>query len=490
MMETAKRPNILWICTDHQRFDTLGCMGNPYVHTPNLDALAADGMLFERTYCQSPVCTPSRSCFLTGRYPRTNRCRQNGQSIPKDEVLVTRILADNGYNCGLSGKLHLAPCHASVCHTTEERTNDGYSVFHWSVHPQDFENPNGGWANNEYHVWLRHNGQRYDPKPYRGSRHVQTGMPEQYHHTTWCTDRAIDFIESNAIHQNTWLFSMNVYDPHHPFDPPEEYLERYVKMMDEIPMPNFQPGELDNKNLFQRREYSNGAYNSFKDFSYDCMTEWDHKLVRASYWAMIDLIDKQVGRLIQTLKETGQYENTIVIFTSDHGEMLGDHGIYMKGPHFYDCSVRVPLIISWPGHIRPAVSSALVELTDLAPTLLDAVGLPPCKGMQGKSLWNLLCGKVPVNEHRQDVFSEYMNAMPTHENPAAFLTMLRDDRYKLVCSHTTDEGELYDMQQDPNETYNLWDDPEYSALRFRMLKRLCDRIALTCDPLPERQAGY
>ena len=133
---SERQPNILWICTDQQRWDTLGCYGNSFVRTPNIDALAAGGALFERCFSQSPVCTPSRASFLTGRYPRTTRCRQNGQDIPEDEVLVTKLLADAGYRCGLSGKLHLSPCNPSHCTTTERRIDDGYTDadFHWSHH--------------------------------------------------------------------------------------------------------------------------------------------------------------------------------------------------------------------------------------------------------------------------------------------------------------------------------------------------------------------
>ena len=136
-MSDISRPNILWICTDQQRWDTLGCYGNPYVHTPHIDRLASEGVLFERCFSQSPVCTPSRASFLTGRYPRTTRCRQNGQDIPDDEVLVTRLLADAGYVCGLAGKLHLSACNPSVTPEMEPRIDDGYEVFHWShdTHP-------------------------------------------------------------------------------------------------------------------------------------------------------------------------------------------------------------------------------------------------------------------------------------------------------------------------------------------------------------------
>ena len=486
-----RKPNVLWICADQQRYDTLGCYGNQYVNTPNLDALAKSGVKFNYAYSQSPVCSPSRAAFMTGRYPRTTRCRQNGQMIPADEALVSRIFRDNGYNCGLSGKLHLAPCHTSVCKTTEKRIDDGYSVFNWSHHPMDYGNKNSNWANNEYQTWLRENGHTYKDEPYKGSKHVKTGMSEELHQTTWCVNKAINFIEANTLYGNPWFFSVNLFDPHHPFDPPKEYLERYIDMIDEIPLPNYKNGELDNKPAFQREEFRNGAYNNIKQFRYENMSEYDHRLVKAAYWAMVDLIDRQIGRLTEFLKNQGLLENTIIIFTSDHGEMLGDHGIYMKGPHFYDCSVRVPLIMSWEGRIKGNTDSdALVELIDIAPTLLEAAGIPIYEGMQGKSLLSLLTGNADIHHHREDVMSEYLNAMPTHKNPGAFLTMLRDRRYKLVRSHGDELGELYDMENDPEETANLWETLEYEPVKNKMIKRLCDRIAFTCDPLPVREAGY
>lgn len=486
-----RKPNILWICTDQQRFDTLGCYGNDFVKTPNLDRLAHSGVQFKHAFSQSPVCTPSRASFLTGRYPRTTRCRQNGQSIPEDEVLVTKLFADAGYNCGLSGKLHISACHPSICHTTERRIKDGYSVFHWSHHPGEDGNGDSNWANNEYNLWLNENGIKYERKPYKGSKQVQVSMPEKYHQTTWCVNEAVKFIESNGNYKNPWLFSVNIYDPHHAFDPPIDYLERYMDNLEQIPLPNFVSGELDNKPSFQLSEYKNGGYNHNKRFIYDNMSEYDHKLVKAAYWAMVDVIDKQVGRLIDILEKTGQLDNTIIIYMSDHGEMLGDHGIYMKGPHFYDSMIRVPLIISWRGKtLKGTLSDALVELTDIAPTLLEAAGIEAYPGMQGRSLWRLLTGEADADEHREDVFCEYYNAMPTHKDPKAFLTMIRNKKYKLVCQHGSDMGELYDFDSDPNETHNLWNEENYDKIKYKMIKRMCDRLAETCDPLPVREAGF
>jgi len=478
------RPNVLWICTDQQRADTLGCYGNAFVRTPHVDALAAEGMRFEQCFSQSPVCTPSRACMLTGRYPRTTRCRQNGQSIPADEVLVTRLLRDAGYTCGLSGKLHLSPCNPQACPTTERRIDDGYTHFHWSHHPDP------DWPGNQYIQWLTSRGVTYRRTPFRGSRHVHTGMPAEQHPTTWCAEMAIDFIEAHAEPDRPWLFSVNTFDPHHPFDPPEAYLQRYLDRLNAIGLPNYVPGELDNKPVFQRMDHG-GAYNSRKSFRFDEMAEDDHRLVRAAYWAMVDLIDVQVGRMLDALDRTGQRDDTIVIFTSDHGEMLGDHGIYLKGPHFYDPAVRVPLLLAWPGRIAPGrCTSALVELTDLAPALLEAMGVDRHPGMQGESLWPMLAGDVDPERHRDDVYAEYYNAMACHTDPAAHATMVRTDRHKLVAFHGQDVGELYDLTDDPDETRNRWADPACRDVKLALLERLCDRMARTADPLPPREASY
>lgn len=482
----ADKPNILWICTDQQRWDTLGCYGTARVRSPNIDRLAREGVLFERAFSQSPVCTPSRASFLTGRYPRTTRTRQNGQDIPADEKLVSRLLADGGYTCGLSGKLHLSACHKSVTPDHERRIDDGYAIFHWSHHPG---RPGNSWPTNEYDLWLREKGSRpYGTTPVEGSKFVSYGMDEADHQTTWCAQKAITFIEAHEASARPWMFSVNIFDPHHPFDPPREYLDRYLDDLDAIPLPEYVPGELDDKTRAQRIDHE-GAYGGNAGFPYDAMTERDHRLVRAAYWAMCDLIDSQVGRMLDALERTGQRDNTIVIFMSDHGEMLGDHGIYLKGPYFYEEAIHVPLIVSGPGLARGARVAGMVELVDLAPTLLEAAGLPRYPGMQGRSLLPLLRGETAVG--RDDIYCEYYNAMPWHGadvNPQ--MTMVRTGRHKLVVSHSDEDAELYDLEADPHEHRNLWHEPGQEPLKLAMMRRLADRMAFTVDPLPERRADY
>lgn len=480
----AERSNILWICTDQQRQDTLGCYGNPFVTTPNIDRLAANSMVFENAFCQSPICTPSRASFLTGRYPRTTRDRQNGQNIPADEVLVTRLLADSGYTCGLSGKLHLSTCQPKACPDTERRIDDGYSIFHWSHHPSP------DWPTNEYGIWLKSKDVDFHT-PFRGdSRYVREGMPEEHHQTKWCVDRAIDFFRAAAGHGRPWLFSVNIFDPHFNFDPPRSYLEPYLERLAEIPLPNYVEGELAGKPRFQQPEWR-ALYGYQGPHNFDEMTGEDHRMCRAAYWAMCDLVDAQIGRLLDALAESGQADNTIVIFMSDHGEMLGDHGLYYKGPFFYEPAVNVPLIVSWPDRIEPGRSKALVELQDLAPALLEAAGLEPHPGMQAKSLLPLLLGETDIDHHQDDVYCEYYNGMPSKaEEHGAFATMLRDEHWKMVVVHGWDTGELYDLEEDPWESKNLWDDPAYRGYKLAMMKRLCDRMAFMCDPLPERLGGF
>jgi len=469
------RPNLLWICTDQQRFDTIHALGNPHIRTPNVDRLVAEGVTFTRAYSQSPVCTPSRACFLTGRYPRTTRCRQNGQDFPSDEPLITKALADAGYDCGLVGKLHLSAAQGRV----EPRVDDGYRIFHWSHHP------NPDWPENDYTKWHEAKGKKWDELYHRrGRNQVYPGVPAEYHQTTWCAEKTIEFLREQ--HEGPWLMSVNPFDPHHPFDPPQEYLHRMD--IDAMPLPKYRPGELDSKPTFQRVDRE-GAYGGGGPSTRN-MTEREQRELVAAYYAMVELIDDQLGGILAALERTGQRENTLILFHSDHGELLGDHGIMLKGPHFYDCSVRVPLILSWPGHFPAGLrSEALVELTDLVPTLLDAVGMETPERVQGKSLFPICTEAADPSRHRDHVYCEYYNAMPGH-NHSAHGTMLREERYKVVVYHGRDEGELYDLQTDPDEFDNLWGRPECAELRMDMLKRCFDASVFTMDPMPPRVAGF
>lgn len=487
-MNNNFRPNILWFCTDQQRFDTIRALGNKCINTPNLDRLIKEGVTFTNAFTQSPVCTPSRACFLTGRYPKTTLARQNGNDyFPSSERLITKMLADEGFDCGLAGKFHLSAAQGRV----EPRLDDGYKEYQWSHDPF----PVWDVEDNRFLAWLKEKGKSfkelYPVNPENPDdigwgmkdNPIYPGFPTEYHQTTWCTEKAIDFIRKSK--GKPWLMSINTFDPHHPFDPPQEYLDRYNP--DDMQLPLYQPGELDNKPEFQRKDHL-GAYNG-QGISYANMSDYQHRQIVAAYYGMIELIDDSFGKILRALEETGQRDNTLIIFMSDHGEMLGDHGIFCKGPYFYDQLIHVPLILSWPkGFLKDVKINTMVELVDIVPTLLELMGMEIPQGIQGKSFLPY-CTDINYHaEHKESVYCEYYNALKSHKT---YATMVRNKRYKIVVYHGMELGELYDLKKDPNEFENLWNEPAYVDVKAMMMKECFDRsVFATIDPLPRRIGGY
>jgi len=466
------RPNILWICTDQQRWDTIHALGNKHIRTPNVDRLAAEGVAFTRCYAQSPICTPSRACFLTGCYPTTIHVNRNGNEyFPCPERLITRMLAEAGYDCGLSGKLHIAAAHGRV----EPRSADGYRFYKWSHHPY----PEEFWPNehHDYQRWLEEQDVNWDEAygPRGGLFH--TGIEARYHQTTWCANEAVAFISEQR--DGPWLMSVNPFDPHPPFDPPPEFMERMD--VESIRLPLFQPEEMESQLAFKEIDHQTKEPQS--------PHEYDARQMVAAYYAQIELIDDQVGRMLEALEATGQREDTIVIFTSDHGEMLGDHGLTQKGCRFYEGAVRVPLVLSWPGHFKAGLrSDALVELTDLPVLLMQATRLPVPDHVQGKSILPILAGEADPGRHRDFVRCEYHDAMPVRN--ASRANMIFDGRYKLIVYHGHDVGELYDLAEDPQEFRNLWDDPSSEGIKWDLMKRIFDAAMLATDDGQPRVGHY
>jgi len=478
------QPNILWICTDQQRYDTIGALGNSYVSTPNIDRLVAEGVTFTHAYCQSPICTPSRAGFLTGQYPSTVHINGNGlATFPDHPPLVTRLLADGGYDCGLIGKLHLASAYQRI----EQRVDDGYRYWQYSHAPRD-DWPQG----HDYADWVRAKGYvlgelTKDP----------AGVPAELHQTTWCAEKTIEFIREER--EGPWLASVNIYDPHPPFNPPQAYRDLFDPA--QMPGPHFRESDLAQQAKLAAVDFqSKGRTPDNLDIKSPVLPasplnpDWlghesagkrDAWTLQAAYYAMIKLIDDQLGRILGALEESGQRDNTVIIFTSDHGEMLGDHGLIQKGCRFYEGLVRVPLIWSWPGHFEAGLrSDALVELTDKAPTLLALAGQTPPAHMQGRSLLPILTGEAAPDQHRDFVRSEYYDALGLADG--SFATMVRDRRYKLVVYHGHGLGELYDLQADPHEFTDLWDDPAHQAIKLDLMQRSFDASMLAMDRGPQR----
>jgi arylsulfatase A-like enzyme len=480
----SPRPNILWFCTDQQRWDTVAALGHPGVVTPTLDRLVARGTSFTRAYVQSPVCTPSRASFLTGRYPSSVRVIRNGNAFfPPGPRLVTRLLADAGYACALVGKLHLASAYGRV----EPRTEDGYETFLYSHAPRD------DWREGHaYADWVCAKG------------HVLAeltkdldGIPAELHQTTWACEATIDFVTSRR--DRPWLASVNVYDPHPPFNPPAAYRAQFDAAA--MPPPLWRPSDLAQQRKLAPLDFQSRVADPrqldikhpilpaspapglhFEGESPGARDAWS---LKAAYYAMIRLIDDQLARVLDALEVTGQLERTVILFMSDHGEMLGDHGLIEKGCRFYDGLVRVPMIWSWPARLLAAArSDALVMALDVAPTLLDLAGLPTPAEMQGRSLLPLLEGRAPLDRHHDWVRAEYLDALDLPAGTMA--TMFFDGRHKLSVYHSHGLGELYDLVADPGEFEDLWDDPAHRDLKLELLRRSFDATVLALDRGPPR----
>ena len=488
-MATATGPNVLFICTDQQRYDALGPYGNGHIRTPHIDRLAGEGVLFEQCYVQNPVCSPSRASLLTGQYPHAHGLWSNGVSLPADKPLFTRALADAGYDSGMIGKMHLAACFRG---RTEPRRDDGLRVYEWA------HDPTHGSPENAYHRWLEeHHPDLFAAAMANGpgrSGHEAVGfdtMPTEAHYSHWVGERAIDFLRQGRDPAKPFFLWANFYDPHHPFVAPKEYLDRYDPAA--LPRPLGGPEDLaDRPPVLAEASHKSyaGIARGFAEYGAE-----EIRGIVAAYYAMVTLIDDEVGRILATLDELGLAGDTLVVFTSDHGEMLGDHGLLLKGPMMYEGAVRVPLILRWPGRLPAgARRPELVQWLDLGPTVLGAAGLPPLSAGQGQSLLPLARGDAGTTG-RGWALCEYRDSGHPYD-PPVHVTMLRRGRHKLIVHHGAPAtgrprgGELYDLKADPHEGRNLWDDPAAASLRAELQEFLLDVLVATEDRSQPREAYW
>ena len=276
----------------------------------------------------------------------------------------------------------------------------------------------------------------------------------------------------------------DIFDPHAPLDPPGDFAARYD--LDAIPPPLWNDSDLAEKAAFEGIMFQTKVTKprSAQD-----------KLDKAKYWAKIEMIDENVGRLLKRLEDSGQADQTVVIFTSDHGEMLGDHGLWWKGCRFYEGLMRVPLVFWAPKRFRQDLRShALVDLMDIAPTLMELAGESVPKRMQGKSLLPILKGTSAPDRHKDYIRGEFYACLGPDEGskewPENRATMIRIEDYKLVVYHEHEKGELFNLKNDPNEFVNLWDDPKFKDERFMLLKKSFDSTVESINAGPERIGRY
>lgn len=484
------RPNILLITTDQQRTDTLGAYGSAWMDTPHLDQLAREGTRFTRAYCTNPVCTPSRASLFSGLMPSRHGAWNVGCNLAEDIPLVSHLLATAGYHTHHIGKAHwqayLAPAEHSVEALRENPRFPSYRGPYYGFAQVELAigHPGYNLMAGHHAEWVRRQGSEEELRrwsqmekhgPAFGGNAYDWALPVALHNSTWSADRAVAALRQQSGADRPFLLHVGFQDPHHPHAVPTDYPRRVRP--ESVPAAQWDEQELRDKPPHFRaaragrleQEPTRGQYpfaGQDRGYDYTAVTATDAQLGRAYYYTLSQLIDDQVGRILAELARLNLTEETIVIFTSDHGELLGDHGLWMKGPFHYEQVVRVPLIARWPGRwLRGRVEQAPISLVDLLPTLLTGTGVASPAGLDGVS-WAGRLADPAIPAPRDQVTVECIDD-PTGLRLRTFI----DEEWKVTFYQDQPYGECYHLATDPEERRNLWHDPATLGVRERMLRR-------------------
>jgi arylsulfatase A-like enzyme len=455
----TQTPNLLFIFTDEQRYDTLGAYGNDRIRTPNLDRLAAQACAFDRAYVTQPVCTPSRSTILTGLWPHTTGCTENNVPLPQDVPCLPEMLPPGRWAAAYHGKWHLGdeifPQHGF----SQWRSIEDLYARHYSPG----RDPS---ARSSYHHWLMSHGFR----PANGdtfTRPEASRLPEPFGKPAYLAGEARRFLRAHA--SEPFVLYVNFLEPHMPFFGPRD--GQYDPAEVSLPA-NFDAPPTEDQPLKTRLLREAYRHRGHSGLALETEAHWRRMI--ANYWGLCSLVDTHVGAILDAVEELGLGERTIVVYTSDHGDMMGSHRLIAKCTMFEE-AVRVPMLLRLPGQRRPRRIARPVSQIDLVPTLLDLMGCEAPPHLQGRSLRPLLAGRRPPDH---DVFVEWNGPdasiigggrgdlplpegaeRPAPDDVAAAVrdpvrTVVTPDGWKLNCS-PLGEHELYDLNADPWETTNL-----------------------------------
>lgn len=519
----TKRPNFLFLITDQQRADWLGCYGHPVLKTPNIDSIAARGTRFDNFHTASPVCMPNRASLLTGRYPSLHGLRYNGCVLPADANTFVDVLADAGYHTAAIGKSHLQPftgmapmgksakdVHATpeawktdrIAHYAEEpehyQTADRYEIKtpYYGYQHVDMVTSHGDRCGGHYGQWFRETAMDWealhDPANelahnYSCPQAYRTPVPENLYPTAFIRDRAIDYLTSRARQDAPFFAFVSFPDPHHPFNPPGKYWDMYSPDDFDVPLPY-----SAHKNPTPPMQW---LHDNWKDEGGQTtpqtammLDERQIKEAMALTAGMMACVDDAVGDILASLEDTGLMENTVIFYNSDHGDYMGDFNMLLKGALPFRGITRVPFIWSDPALREQARTDALCSTVDLAATILDRAGLEPFNGNQGQSFLPATRGRAGP---RDEALIEYNDSGKRLglKNPARVRALVtRAWRYTMYRDHPW--GELYDLKNDPNETENLWDSADHREIRAHLSERLNHHLIAQMDesPLSDRIA--
>ena len=506
---------ILFVTTDQQRYDTLGCNGGTLARTPVVDRLAADGIRYERAVPQSVVCMPSRSTIITGQHPSTHGVWMNGVPLPVDAPSVAATLHDAGYRTALVGKAHFEPfldpfgrftensLGTATTPPTDTGTHRGFEHLELATH--------GAMGPLHYARWVRQHHPEAASMFYAvldtdlqvnaagggdtgGPQVHVNAVPREAYHTDWVADRTIAWLDGLDA-ADDWFCWMSFPDPHHPWDPPQSEVDR-IDWRD-VPLPVGYPETaaerekvLDAKPRHWRLWYDGELVSN-----YEAPAKWVPATLTADQVREItarnavecELIDEALGRVLAAIAARGWDADTDVIFTTDHGELGGDFGLMFKGPYHVDGLMRLPLI--WrpapAAGLAPAVISDPVGLVDLAPTFCRIAAVDTPEWVDGCAL--PVSPRTGTHERVLTEWDSELFGVDVH-----LRTITRDN---LVCTahrpgtvHDGTEGELYDLADDPLQQHNRWDDPARRAVRDDLLADLADNAPRVRQPRLQLQA--
>jgi choline-sulfatase len=455
------RPNILLLISDQHNADIAGHAGDPVVRTPTLDRLASEGIAFRRAYCQSPVCTPSRMSFLSGKHIGTIGCWNNHWPLPPEHRTFAHHFADAGYATCLVGKMHFG----------------GADQMHGFQH-----RPYG-----DFRHGLGHQPDPIDMFPNSGgvAHATASQIPESLQQDVVVSTEAAAWVaEQRSAHpQQPWLLCASYCRPHAPLVAPARYLRYYRDQM--------QPTWLEERDEAARLPYPSQQR---KNYGLLDITPEQNLRAREAYYGCVEMLDDCLGRLLRDLRETGSLENTVVVYFSDHGELLGNHGLWWKA-NYYEEAIRVPWIISGPGLPRGVVRDELAALVDLFPTLCALAGIEPPEDLEGVDLTPLLTADPVAKPPRDHVISEYygigMLTQPFRSGSRGdSMRLIRTERHKAVSLFELDDL-CFDLEADPQEFHTIDTPP---ALHTRLYndfawEDILDRIDQDRQRLLKLQSG-
>ncbi|GAB2572454.1 sulfatase family protein [Gracilibacillus alcaliphilus] len=480
------KPNILLITSDQQHWNTLGAF-NDEISTPNLDRLIKEGTTFERAYCPNPTCTPTRSSIITGQYPSQHGAWTLGTKLDEESHTLNEDLKAAGYQTSLIGKAHFQPLKS----TEEYPSLEADPVLHDLEFWKGFHGPFYGFDHvelarnhtNEQHVgqhyaiWLEENGctnwrdyfvpptGNMDPDKWH-----TWDIPEEFHYSKWIAEQTNKRLEKHKTNDEPFFLWSSFFDPHPPYLAPEPWDTMYNPA--DLTIPEMVPGEHEqNPPHFRKTQEDNPDFSYLQEtgmaihgyLSHRNISEYDRKQLVATYYGMISLMDKYIGKIVDKLDELGLADNTIIVFTTDHGHFFGQHGLQYKGGFHYEDLIKLPFIVRYPNHVPAGVTSKSIQsLVDLAPTFLSFAGtdIPiQMTGVDQKDVW--LGNRDKARDHAICEFR--------HEPTTIHQKTLITERYKITVYYNQSYGEIFDLQEDPNELNNLWDSEAHQDVKQQLL---------------------